>query len=104
MDESPMTQALFLAAGANAPGLIIAFGFAVGGLLGLLHFGALWWIAQLYGRGSALQAFALQMSRFALLLIALAGLAKLGALPLLAAALGLLVSRSLVMRRLGKIS
>jgi len=98
-----MTQALWLATGAHAPGLLILFGFAVGGLLGLLHFGALWWNARLYGNGSALQALALHLGRFALLLVVLAGLAKLGAPTLLAGALGLLVSRGLVMRRFGKI-
>jgi F1F0 ATPase subunit 2 len=99
-----MTQAFWQAPGAHAPLLLIGFGFVVGALLGLLHFCALWWNARLYGRGSALHALALHLARFALLLVVLAGLAKLGAPSLLAGALGLLVSRGLVMRRFGKIT
>lgn len=80
------------------------FGLAVGALLGLVHFGALWWNTRLYTQGGAALALAVQLGRFALLGLVLAGLAKLGALPLLAGALGLLLVRPLVVRRIGRIA
>ena len=72
--------------------------FAVGILLGVVHFGSLWWNARLYtGRGAVL-ALVLQLVRLGLLVVVLAVLAKLGAGPLLAAAAGLLVARLLLVR------
>ena len=73
-------------------------GCAIGVMLGLLHFASLWWNTRLYLHGGAVRAFAIQFARFAMLLAVLAGLAKLGALPLLSGALGLLLARALVMR------
>jgi F1F0 ATPase subunit 2 len=77
-------------------------GFIVGALLGLIHFGTLWWNTQAYtSGGNPFRALAVQILRFALLGIVFVGIAKLGAFPLLAGALGLLVSRGLLLRRLG---
>jgi len=79
-----------------------AFGFAAGALLGLIHFGTLWWNTKAYtAGGNPFRALAIQLLRFALLVAVFVGLARLGALPLLAGALGLLVSRSFLIRRLG---
>ncbi len=77
-------------------------GLAVGTLLGLIHFGSLWWNVRLLASGGALRALAIQLLRFALLAAVLLGLAKLGAAALLAGALGLLLARSLLLRRLGR--
>jgi F1F0 ATPase subunit 2 len=76
-------------------------GIAAGILLGLIHFGSLWWNVRLLASGGALRALAIQVLRFALLTAALLGLAKLGAAALLAGGLGLLLARGLLLRRLG---
>ncbi len=78
------------------------FGFGIGVLLGLIHFGSLWWNTHAFLNGSAIRAFAIQLLRFGVLLLGLAGLAKLGALPLLIGALGLFLARGLMLRRLGR--
>jgi F1F0 ATPase subunit 2 len=80
------------------------FGLAAGALLGLAHFGSLWWNTGLYARGGAAAALVIQLARFAVLGLVLAGLAHLGAMPLLAGALGLIAVRHLVVRRLGRIT
>lgn len=80
------------------------FGLLVGALLGVVHFGSLWWNTRLYTTGGAVAALAIQLGRFAVLALVLAGLALLGALPLLAGAAGLMIARQLVVRRLGKIT
>jgi|HubBroStandDraft_1064217.scaffolds.fasta_scaffold00499_16 F1F0 ATPase subunit 2 len=70
-------------------------------LLGSLYFGALWWTARCLASGSRpVTAIALSFGRFALLggLLYCAG--RQGALPLLAMALGILVARHAVMRRI----
>jgi F1F0 ATPase subunit 2 len=76
-------------------------GLAAGAALGLAHFASLAWNTRLYVSGGAARAFAVQLLRLAVLAAALAGLARLGAPPLLAGALGLLLARRLVLRRLG---
>lgn len=89
-----MTTALLLHA---LPGL------AAGTALGLAHFASLAWNTRLYVTGGAARALAVQLLRLAVLAAAFAGLARLGALPLLAGALGLLLARQLVLRRLGAV-
>ncbi|MFS8116040.1 ATP synthase subunit I [Rhizobium jaguaris] len=76
----------------------ILFGFVLGALLGLLHFGALWWNVQALTGGASAKAVMLHVLRFAVLLVVLYGLAKLGAPVLLAASVGVLVGRGLVLR------
>lgn len=78
------------------------FGFTAGALLGLIHFGSLWWNTKTFMNGSLMPAFAIQLGRFAILVTGLAALAKLGAFPLLGSALGLLLARSAVMRHVGR--
>lgn len=79
--------------------LSLTAGFG-GVAVGVLHFSALDRVTQLYlGGGSVGRALLLQLSRLAVLGALLTGLAMLGALPLLSGALGLLVGRTIVMRR-----
>lgn len=77
-------------------------GLAAGMLLGLVHFGSLWWNARLYASGGVASALGLQLLRFALLLVVLGGLAWLGAPALLAGALGLFLARGVMVRLLGR--
>lgn len=73
-------------------------GLGVG--LGLVHFRGLWWNTRMLADGRpARRVIASMLSRFALLAVVLVLLAHAGALPLLATALGLLVGRQLVVRR-----
>lgn len=74
-------------------------GLAVGGLLGLVHFGMLWWNTRYFAGGEVLRAFVMQIGRFAVLAVALYGVSRLGALPLLCAALGMLIVRGVILRR-----
>ena len=68
--------------------------------LGVLYFGSLWWNARLFARGGGLSAtLALMAARFALLGGALMLVSLEGAGPLLTTALGILVARFAVMRR-----
>lgn len=85
--------------------LAAMLGIAAGAAAGLGHFGSLWWNTRLYASGgSALAALLLQIARFAVLLAVFAVLARVGAVPLLAGALGLLLARSVLIRRLGGLS
>lgn len=83
---------------ALAPAIPAAAGLAAGALLGLLFFGSLRWNARLYG-GRVLLALGAQLARFGVLAVALTLLARWGAAPLLAAALGLMLARRVVLRR-----
>ncbi|MDE2007087.1 MAG: hypothetical protein KGI51_11005 [Rhodospirillales bacterium] len=79
-------------------------GAGAGLLLGLLGGGVLWatllWNSRLYLRGGApLGAIGVQALRLGLLGALLAGLAREGAAPLLAGALGVLLARAVVLRR-----
>lgn len=75
-------------------------GLAAGLGLGLLHFATLSWVVGLLLTGSATgRAVALQLARFAILFVALAALARAGAMPLLAGALGVAAGRAIFLRR-----
>lgn len=77
-------------------------GLILGALAGTVHFGSLWWNARLFAApGSMAKAFVIQIGRFAVLVAVFALLSRLGALPLLSGALGLLIARQVVMKRLG---
>jgi F1F0 ATPase subunit 2 len=76
---------------------------AAGIALGILYFRSLWWNASRFtGGGRATTTITLMIGRFALLggLLTLASLE--GAPPLLMMALGILIARSAVMRRIGE--
>jgi F1F0 ATPase subunit 2 len=86
MDAPAMTLALLVA-------------FAAGALLGAAHFGSLWWSVVLMRIGRTVLGVAVQGLRFATLALALALIARQGAAPLLAAALGVLATRALLILR-----
>ena len=74
-------------------------GFAAGVLLGLAHFTSLRRNAGLFATGGAARAFGMQALRFVVLAAGLGGLAYFGATALLSGALGLLLARTVVLRR-----
>lgn len=79
-------------------------GFVIGGLLGLFHFTALWWNVGYFARGGLLRALVVQLLRFAVLAGVLYSAAQLGAPALLSAGIGILVARSLILRRVRSMS
>jgi F1F0 ATPase subunit 2 len=100
MDEERMSFLSF----DNLPSWTMSFSFAAhfatGIVLGVLYFRSLWWNTRRFTEGgSVVAAIALMIGRFALLagLLTLASLE--GALPLLVMTLGVLIARSVVMRR-----
>ena len=73
-----------------------------GMVAGFIHFRSLWWNTRmLSGSGPILPAVAVQLGRFALLAAVLTVLTMFGAVPLLTGALGIMISRQLVMKRVG---
>lgn len=86
----------FLSHQALVPALAaLAAGFA----LGFIHFRTLARAADAFASGQPARALALQLARLALMGGFLFAVAHAGALPLLAAAAGVLASRSLVLAR-----
>jgi F1F0 ATPase subunit 2 len=77
----------------------IPTGLIVGLFAGLIHFSTLHQNVRLLASGSASKALAMQGARLGLLLVILLVLAKLGPWTLLCGALGVLVARSIVLRR-----
>jgi F1F0 ATPase subunit 2 len=74
-------------------------GLIAGFAAGLVHFATLGRNVELLASGSAGKALTMQLARLGLLLVILFVLAKLGPWTLLCGALGVLVARSLVLRR-----
>lgn len=86
------------AASAISP-LGVAGWLALGLLAGGLFFALLRWNVGLYARGGALwRALALGLGRLLVLGVILTGVARYGAVPLLATALGVLIARPVVTR------
>lgn len=75
-------------------------GLAVGVMVGLLFFGALWLNVGFLLHGDAVKAVALHLARFAALIAILYLAARIGPMALLTTALGFLVGRSIVLRRM----
>jgi len=73
--------------------------FAAGAALGAAHCGSLWWSVVLMREGRTGLGVAVQALRFAMLAVALALIARVGAASLLAAALGVIAARTLLIRR-----
>ncbi len=100
-----MMQGLATDAFAAAPALgLPLLGLVAGALLGLAHFGSLWWNTHLYVTGGPIQALGIQILRLGLLFAVLVVLAKLGAPTLIAGGLGLLLARGFVLRHPGRLS
>lgn len=78
---------------------ILAAHFAAGIGLGACYFGGLWWNACLFAGARLAAAIGLIIGRFALLAGVLTLASLEGALPLLLMALGVVLARPLVMRR-----
>jgi F1F0 ATPase subunit 2 len=100
MDEQRMSFTAYDDLPAWAMLLSLGAHFAAGIIVGALYFRTLWWTARQFAlSGRAMTTIALSIGRFVLLggLLTLASLE--GALPLLVMALGVLVARAAVMRR-----
>ena len=82
---------------------VLAAAFAAGAAFGAAHFGSLWWSVLLLRSGRTAAGVAVQALRFAALAVALAMIARHGAPPFLAAALGVLTARALMLRRARRI-
>jgi F1F0 ATPase subunit 2 len=99
MDAERMSLWAFEDMPAWAMALSLAAHLAVGGALGIAYFNAVWWTArQLALGGRATVTIVLTIGRFVLLGGALALTSLEGALPLLMAALGVLIARAAVVR------
>ncbi len=81
---------------------LLAFGLAVGALMGAIHFGLLGWNTRLFVNGSALGAAGLQIARLALVGVVFFGLSKVGAGALIAGLAGLLAARHGMLRHSGR--
>ena len=80
--------------------LSLAAHLAAGVLLGCIYFQSLWWsVRRFTGGGQATTAIALTIGRIVLLAGSLTLASLKGVLPLLAMALGVLIARPVVMRR-----
>ena len=87
---------------AAGPAITAPLGLVVGLLIGAIHFGSLWWTARAYAGGGLVRPLVVHVLRFVLTVAVLVGLARIGAVALLAGALGLVVARALVVRRVGR--
>jgi F1F0 ATPase subunit 2 len=78
----------------------LALHLAGGAAIGALHFGSLWWNARLFERAGRVRTLlAAMVVRFTLLGGVLTAVSFEGAMPLLATALGVLLARSVALRR-----
>jgi F1F0 ATPase subunit 2 len=77
----------------------IAIGVGVGLAAGAIHFSTLHWNIRLLVSGTPAKALGLQLLRLAGVVILFGILAKLGVWPLLCGAAGLLLARSMILRR-----
>lgn len=77
----------------------IALGIIAGGILGYIHFKSLKWNTRFYLNGGADRAIGLHILRFAILILVLVSLAKVGAWALISAMASLLVVRTIVVRQ-----
>jgi F1F0 ATPase subunit 2 len=105
MDAERMTSLSFNSLPTWAMLLSLAAHLAAGVMLGLVYFRSLWWNARRFTAGGRVTTtIAVMIGRFVLLgmLLTLASLE--GALPLLVMALGVLIARSFVVRKIREIA
>ena len=80
--------------------LLLALYVAGGGIVGTVYFGSLWWNARLFERAGQVRTLLASMAaRFVLLGGVLTAASFEGAMPLLATAAGVLLARTVVLRR-----
>ncbi len=95
-----MTLPSYDASSVWAETISLAAHFAAGLALGTLYFRSLWWNVRRFTLGGSLfTTIAMMIGRFAFLGVLLTLASLEGALPLLMLALGVLVARSVVTRR-----
>ena len=82
----------------------LAVFFVFGAALGAAYFSTLRISARLFSEKASLAAAALTVARFAVLAICLTFVSRAGALPLLVTAMGLVVARWFIVRRISRSS
>jgi F1F0 ATPase subunit 2 len=105
MDAERMISLYFNSLPTWAMATSLAAHLAAGVMLGIIYFRSLWWNARRFSAGGRVATtVAVMIGRFVLLglLLTLASLE--GALPLLLMALGILIARSLVMRKIRELT
>jgi F1F0 ATPase subunit 2 len=101
MDEERMSVMWFADLPAWGMLLSLSMHFAAGIGLGVLYFRSLWWTAcRFAGGGRVTTTIAVVLGRFTLLGVLLMLASLEGAMPLLVMALGILIARYAVMRRI----
>jgi F1F0 ATPase subunit 2 len=105
MDAERMTYLSFNGLPTWAMLLSLAAHLAAGVMLGLVYFRSLWWNARRFAVGGHVATtIAVMIGRFVILGAVLTLASLEGALPLLLMALGILIARSVVVRRIGEIT
>jgi F1F0 ATPase subunit 2 len=82
----------------------LMIGLAAGAILGAAHLASLWWSVILLRDGRPVLGILAQALRFVALAAGLAVIARHGAAPLIAAAVGVLAARALLLRRLERMA
>ena len=82
----------------------LMIGLAAGAILGAAHLASLWWSVILLRDGHPVLGILAQALRFVVLAAGLAVIARHGAAPLIAAAVGVLAARALLLRRLERMA
>jgi F1F0 ATPase subunit 2 len=105
MDAERMTSLSF----GNLPAWVTCFSLAAhlaaGIVIGVLYFRSLWWNTRRSTSGGHVSTtIAVMVGRFAILGVILTLASLEGALPLLLMALGVVIARPVVMRRIGEIT
>jgi F1F0 ATPase subunit 2 len=105
MDGERMTSLSFNSLPAWATYFGLAAQLAAGIIVGVLYFRSLWWNARRITAGGRVSTtIAVMIGRFVVLGVLLTLASLEGALPLLVMALGILIARALVMRRIREIA
>jgi F1F0 ATPase subunit 2 len=105
MDGERMTSLSFMSLSAWGTCLSLAAHLAAGIVVGVIYFRSLWWNARRFTMGGRVATtIAVMIGRFVILGAVLTLASLEGALPLLLMALGVLIARSVVVRRIGEIT
>ena len=104
MDGERMTSLAFSSLPVWGTCLSLAAHLVAGIAVGVIYFRSLWWNARRFTMGGHVATtIALMIGRFVILGVVLTLASLEGALPLLLMALGVLIARSVVVRRIGEI-